>query len=157
MRKQHVVVEALVPDATPPTDAHPEHPIYLPTPTPPEGIWGGAPLPTPTPPIYYPTPPLGIWGDVEHPDQGLPGPQPGPEHPIYIPVPPPPDSGLSPEHPIYIPIPQPPTGIWGDIELPEHPIVIPEPPNRDEVKQKLVDFLTGNLPPSSLPPLPDTR
>ena len=126
---------------------------------------GGGPMPggpSVSPPIYYPPPgspahpivppggypeqppsggqPPGIWG-------GAPVPTPTP--PIYIPITPPPDSGLSPEHPIYIPV-QPPPGIWGGGNMPivGHPIRLPL---TDEQKEKLKQFLTGNLPPSSGP------
>jgi hypothetical protein len=173
MPKQFVVVEAFVPGRS---GAHPEHPIYLPVDPPPDvyppGIWGGGNEPFPTPPIYFPTlPPLGTWGGrpPEYVDIGGPGAQPEPSHPIapgglpplgtwgganepfptppiYIPVPPPPDSGLSPEHPIYIPV------------APAHPIVLPpldfwggDDVLTDEAKEKLVAFLTGNLPPFSPP------
>jgi hypothetical protein len=61
---------------------------------------------------------------------------PVPTPPIYIPVEPPPGSGLKPEHPIYIPV------------YPAHPIA---PGDIEAVKEKLKEFLTGNLPPSAGP------
>jgi hypothetical protein len=153
MPKVLAVVEAFVPGGE-----TPEHPIYIPIIPPPDtGL-------SPEHPIYLPVEPPGIWpspGVPTHPiapggpppeASHLPAPTPG--HPIYIPVPPPPDSDLSPEHPIYLPFPPPEVG---------HPIVLPPyvdnslPDNSEEAKEKLIDFLTGNLPPSSLPPLPDTQ
>lgn len=148
-RRQLVVVEAWVPGA--PSDAHPSHPIYYPEPIPPDvappEIWGGANEPFPTPPIYLPVPrppdgpPLGIWGGAN---------EPFPTPPIYLPSRPP--AGLViwgganetfPTPPIYIPI---------DPERPELPDLPPWNELPDEVKQKVIDFLTGNLPPNPHPP-----
>jgi hypothetical protein len=162
-KKMNVVVEAAVPvpagdvgpehpiyiPITPPPDSglSPEHPIYIPV-EPPLGTWGGVAPPHVdiSPPGAQPGPDQGLPGDQPRPDQGLPGAQPGPSHPIYIPITPPPDSGLAPEHPIYIPV-----EIWGDIELPTHPIQLPPTDLTDDQKQKLRDFIFGNLPPSAGP------
>jgi hypothetical protein len=59
-----------------------------------------------------------------------------PTHPIYLPITPPPDSGLAPTHPIYVPV------------YPAHPIY---PADIEEIKQKVKDFLFGQLPPSAGP------
>lgn len=103
--------------------AHPEHPIVIPPPGSPPGIWGGGNQPFPTPPIVIPEPPGGgpplvIWGGPFDP--------PRPAHPIVIPLPPI-DAGAHPEHPIVLPDPeQPPLGIWGPLPgFPTPPIVIP--------------------------------
>jgi len=80
-------------------------------------------------------------GDQPRLDQGLPGSQPSPEHPIYIPITPPPDSGLSPEHPIYLPV-YPSQGPG----FPTQPIQLPPPNLSEDQKQKLLEFLHGNLP-----------
>jgi len=128
----------------------------------PPGYWGGIAPPLPTHPIAPGGQPPGYWGGVAPPWVSHPiapgGPEvthpiapggqppgywgggnvPMPTPPIYIPITPPPESGLSPEHPIYIPI------------TPTHPIVLPPgtPPSSEEIRQKLKEFLTGNLPPS---------
>jgi hypothetical protein len=139
------------------TGGEPTHPIA----GPPPGIW---PSPGhPAHPIAPGGPPVGIWPSPGHPAHPIApgGPPPGiwpspgvPTHPIYIPVDPPPDSGLSPEHPIYIPVepPQPPLGIWGggNVPMPTPPIYIPDWVD-EETKQKIKDFLFGNLPPAAGP------
>jgi hypothetical protein len=117
-------------------DAHPEHPIYIPPPTPPtaEHPIVLPPLPPeesggiPTHPIYLP--PV-VWPppvSVEHPiaPGGQPpvathpiapgGPPPTAEHPIFIPG--------TPTHPIYIPgKPTHPIAPGGSPGTPTHPIV----------------------------------
>ena len=123
------------PEEKPP--GFPTHPIYLPPyvdnspptdqPYPDQGLPGDQPHPDHTLP-----------GDLPHPDQGLPGDQPKPEHPIYLP----------PYIDNSLPGPQP---------HPEHPIVLPpdiEEGLTDEQKEKLQEFLTGNLPPFEAPPYP---
>lgn len=125
MRKQLVLVEALVPK-TSDSDAHPEHPIYIPiTPPPDSGLH-------PEHPIYLP---VHIWGG---------GNEPFPTPPIFLPGPP---SDAHPEHPIYYPIQLPP---FDPDAHPEHPIVLPPEIGdglTDEQKEKLYHFLVGNLPP----------
>ena len=89
----------------------------------------------------FPTHP--IVGDPSgpRPDHELPGDQPHPEHPIYLPP--------------YIDnsLPETPPGTWGGAgePLPTPPIELPpeiaDGIEDEEVKQKLVEFLTGNLPP----------
>jgi hypothetical protein len=99
-------------------------------PSPPLGIWGGAPIPVPTPPIFYPpTPPPGIWGGAPIPVPTPPIYYPPvgggePSHPIVIPLPP--DTPGAPTHPIVIP--PSPGGI------PSHPIVIVPPPPAEGTK-----------------------
>ena len=127
-RKQLVVVEGYVLGAD--SDAHPEHPIYIPVEPPPEtGLH-------PEHPIYIPVEPPGIWGPTD----------PRPTHPIFLPVPKPPEIGgpndPHPEHPIYLPIDPPTEG--GEVP-PEIDNSLPS--LSDEQKQKLVEFLVGNLPP----------
>jgi hypothetical protein len=148
LKKQNVIVEAMVPV---PADegAHPEHPIYIPvTPPPDSGL-------SPEHPIYIPVPPPTVDNSLPpYPDNTLPGSQPSPEHPIYLPITPPPDSGLSPEHPIYIPV-------YPDNSLPpypDHPIQLPPPDLTEDQKQKIKEFLFGNLPPyESVQPVQSQR
>lgn len=135
-------------------------------PSPPLGTWGG---------VGQPYPDQGLPGNQPYPDQGLPGQPPYPSQgpgfpthpiapggqpphpsqgpgfptpPIYIPITPPPESGLSPEHPIYIPV-YPSQGPG----FPTPPIALPPGTLTPEEKQKLQEFLTGNLPPA--PPHPE--
>lgn len=123
--RQNVITEAWVKVPAGEGD-HVEPPIYIPI-EPPLGIWGPND-PRPTPPIYIPAPPPGGWEGVH------------PMPPIYLPVPPP-DNDPHPENPIYWPV------------YIEHPIVLP--PAMDDlpevVKEKLRDFLTGNLPEYAAP------
>src|SRR4030095_2146306 len=111
------------------SDAHPEHPIYIPP-------------PMPEHPIYIPVePPPDTGLKPEHPIYIPISPDLKPEHPIFIPVEPPPDSDLKPEHPIYYPV------------YPAHPIELP-PGNEGVDVEKLKEFLEGNLPPFTPPNYP---
>ena len=75
-------------------------------------------------------PDQGLPGEQPRPDQGLPGEQPRPSHPIYLPP--------------YIDNSLPGRGSAGG-EHPDHEL--PEIGLSEEQKQKLQEFLTGNLPP----------
>jgi hypothetical protein len=163
-REAWVLVKAVV------SDTYPDQ--GLPGPQPPSG--GGRPPGYPSHPIYYPPypdqglppfPSQGLPGQQPRPDQGLP---PFPSHPIYIPITPPPESGLEPTHPIYIPVypdqglpgpqprpdqglpgnqPYPDQGLPGNQPYPDNTLPRPTPGTIAQIK-KVVDFWTGNLPPS---------
>src|SRR5436190_2679380 len=125
--------------ATPsPPDEFPSHPIS-----------GGEP----THPIYLPPyvdigfpadqpyPDQGLPGNQPYPDQGLPGDQPRPDQSLPEDQPRPDQSlpGDQPKPDQSLPTPQPP--VDPDYDIPEDLNDLPE-----AVKQKVVDFLTGNLP-----------
>jgi hypothetical protein len=148
-RKKLVIVEGYVFGGED-SDAHPEHPIYIPiTPPPDSGLH-------PEHPIYFPvTPDNTLPGNQPGIDNTLPGDQPGisgpndprPTPPIYVPISPPDIGGDLPqvEQPIYWPV-----VIWGpndprpDNALPE----LPEGVLDEEERQKLYEFMVGNLPPA---------
>jgi hypothetical protein len=116
-------------------DGFPTHPIYLP------------PYVDNAPPGEQPKPDQGLPGDQPKPDQGLPGDQPKPDQGLPGDQPRP-DQGLPGDQP------RPDQGLPGEQPGVEHPIYLPPYIDNSlpgEVAQKLKEFLTGNLPPSTQP------